>query len=178
MSKELDKINKELKIYINEASFISMKCRNKLLKIFSEEFAVKLDISNYQNVDIEITEDYKVLYREDIYTSNDEINSMGEIEIRYQRFKEKADNLIKKKEIDFQNKSTWNNIGNLFIILLLVLAIVGICYLVIHSFLIGDYYNCLWFMLFIFPMIVPNLKESLRDRIVQAKNYLKRLFRK
>ena len=178
MSKELNTINKELKIYINEASFISMKCRNKLLKIFCEEFSVKLDISNYQNVDLKITNDFKILYREDTYTSKDEINSIEEVLLRYERFKEKAEILIKKKEIDFKNKGKVNNILNLFIILLIILAIIGVCYLVIHSFLVGDYYNCLWFMLFIVPMIVPNLKESLQNRLVQAKNYLKNLLRK
>ena len=29
-----NKINNELKIYINESSFISNKCRNQLLKMF------------------------------------------------------------------------------------------------------------------------------------------------
>ena len=40
MDKEetLNEINNELKTYINESSFISMKCRNKLLKMFADEF--------------------------------------------------------------------------------------------------------------------------------------------
>ncbi len=175
---ELEKINNELKVYINEASFISMKCRNKLLKIFCEEFAVNLDISNYQNVDLKITDDYKILYREDIYDSKEEINSIEKIEEKYQKFKERVEQLIKKKEINFENKSKVNNILNLFIIFLIVLAIIGIVYLVLHSFLVGDYYNCLWFMLFILPGIVPRLKETLINRFIQAKNYIKSLFRK
>ena len=59
---KLTKINNKLKIYLNEAGFISMKCRNKLLKIFCEEFLVDLDISNYKNVDLKIKDDYSVLY--------------------------------------------------------------------------------------------------------------------
>ena len=66
-----NKINNELKIYINESSFISNKCRNQLLKIFSEEFSVDLDIDNYQNVDLTINEDYSFTYREDTYHSKE-----------------------------------------------------------------------------------------------------------
>ena len=34
IQKELNKINKELKVYINESSFISQKCLNKMLSFF------------------------------------------------------------------------------------------------------------------------------------------------
>ena len=66
----INKINNELKSYINESSFISTKCRNKLLKIFEEAFDVKLDIRNYQNVDLQINDDFTITYRDDIYKSN------------------------------------------------------------------------------------------------------------
>ena len=178
MKEKLDTINKELKIYINEASFISMKCRNKLLKIFEEEFSVDLDISNYQNIDLEITEDYTVIYREDTYTPNEKIHSLDELTERYQKFQERADQLIKRKEIDFQNKSNWKNISNLIIIICLILISICLILLVIHSFLLGEYYNCLWFIIFIVPVIVPKLKESLTNRIIQAKNYLKSIFKR
>ena len=73
-TKRLNEINKELKVYINESGFISNKCRNKLLKIFEEEFNVKLDLDNYKNVDLSIKEDFKIIYRDDLYESNDKIN--------------------------------------------------------------------------------------------------------
>ena len=100
----LEQINKELKIYINESSFISMKCRNKLLRYFEEEFEVQLDIDNYKNVDLSITEDYEIIYREDTYLPSNKINSLKDLEERYQKFKEKADSLIEKKEINFQSR--------------------------------------------------------------------------
>lgn len=178
MKEKLNKINNELKIYINEASFISMKCRNKLLKIFCEEFLVDLDISNYENVDLKIMDNYDILYRDDLYISREKISSFEEFEERYQIFQEKADRLIKKKDINFKSKSNFNNISNLIIIVFIILIIIGILYFVIHSFMLGDYYNCLWFVLFIFPVIMPRLKESLIKRFEQAKRYLKSLFRK
>ncbi len=174
----LAKINKEIKIDLNEASFISMKCRNKLLKMFCEEFSVDLDISNYQNVDLKILDDYTFLYREDSYTSSEKISSIDELEEKFSKFQERANTLIKKKEIDFQNKSNWNNISNLIIILCILIGMIGIGILVIHSFFMGDYYNCLWFIVFIVPAVVPRMKDSLSNRFVQAKRYLKSLFKK
>ncbi len=172
------KINKELKVCINESSFISMKCRNKLLKIFSEEFSVNLDISNYKNVDLEIKEDFTILYRDDVYSPSNKITTFEELEEKYLSFKKRADELIKKKDINFQNKTNWNNISNLIIVICIFLVMIGIGILVVHSFLIGDYYNCLWFMVFIVPAIVPRLKDSLSNRIQQAKRYLMSLFQK
>ena len=175
---KLAKINNELKVCINEASFVSMKCRNRILKIFCEEFCVSLDISNYQNVDLKIQEDYTILYRDDVYSSEDNISDFEELEKRYLQFMERANRLIQKKEVDFQNKSNWNNIWNIIIILLLLLFLLGIILLVIRSLLIGDYYNFLWLIIFIIPMVVPRMKESLSLRIQQAKNYLKKIFGK
>ena len=175
---KLMKINKELKVCINEASFISMKCRNKVLKIFSEEFSVNLDISNYKNVDLEIRDDFTILYRDDVYSSSNKITNFEELEERYLIFKKRADELIKKKDINFQNKSNWNNISNLIVIICLVFVMIAILLFMIRSFLIGDYYNFLWVIVFIIPVVVPRMKESLSSRIQQAKNYLKSLLKK
>ena len=129
-TKRLNEINKELKVYINESGFISNKCRNKLLKIFEEEFNVKLDLDNYKNVDLSIKEDFKIIYRDDLYESNDKIKDMADLEERYARFKEKADKLLSRKEIDFKTKSNMNNVTNLVI----VICIIG---LMIATFIIG-----------------------------------------
>ena len=48
------KINNELKSYINEASFVSNKCRNKLLKMLGETFDVELPLENFAKIDAEI----------------------------------------------------------------------------------------------------------------------------
>ena len=169
----LTKINNELKSYINESTFISIKCRNKLLKFFSEEFDVNLDISNYQNVDLKINDDFTVTYREDNYKSN--IKSINDLEEKYNNFKLKADSLIKRREIDFQGKSNFNNIVNLIIILLIIITMGIVLYLGVIAFIAGHYFDCLWFVVFILPMIIPKLKDSLKDRFMQAKNYINRL---
>jgi len=40
----LKKINNELKGYINEAKFVSNKCRNKILKILASTFSVNIPL--------------------------------------------------------------------------------------------------------------------------------------
>ncbi len=174
MKEKLDKINKELKIYINESSFISMKCRNKLLEYFAEEFQLDLDIDNYKNVDLSITEDFKFIYREDTYSSKESIEGINEVLERYQRFKEKADKLLEKTEIDFKKKGKWNEISNLFMICLIFLIGLFIILLGIRALLVGSYFDALWLLVIIIPNIIPGLRESFRNRLIQAKNYLKK----
>lgn len=172
----ISKINKELKVYINESSFISNKCRNKLLKIFEEEFMVSLDISNYKNVDLMITEDYKIIYREDTYDTN--ITSLDELIKRYHSFQERADVLIRRRNVDFQGRRNFNNFTNLILILCIILLFIGMFLLGVYAFIAGDYFDCLWFLIVIVPWIVPKLKENLKDRFIQARQYLKSLLKK
>lgn len=180
MKKEdtLNKINNELKTYINESSFISMKCRNKLLKMFEEEFNVELDISNYKNVDLKVLDDFTISYRDDIYKSKDSITNMDEFMEKYSSFSDKADSLIKRREIDFKNKSNFNNISNLIIVICMILLILIILYFGIIAFISGHYFDCLWFLVVIVPWIFPKFKESFSNRFIQAKNYLKRLMKR
>lgn len=180
MNKEdtINKINNELKSYINETTFVSLRCRNQMLKIFEDIFQVKLDISNYKNVDLKISEDFQILYRDDVYESSEKINSLKELQEKYREFKERADKLIERKEISFESKKHFSNLGNLLVLLITVVVILFFIRLIIRAFLLGDYYHLLWLLVFIVPSLVPRLKESLRSRLEQAMNYLKRLFKK
>ena len=177
MNKEdtLNEINNELKTYINESSFISMKCRNKLLKLFADEFDINLDISTYKNVDLEVLEDFTISYRNNIYKPDNNITNLEEFMNKYNSFKEKADTLIKKREIDFNNKSNINNISNLIIVLCLIIAFISIIILGIIALFSGHYYDCIWFIVVIAPWLFPKFKESFTNRFIRAKNYLKRL---
>ncbi len=177
MKKEetLNEINNELKSYINESSFISMKCRNKLLKMFADEFSINLDISTYKNVDLEVLEDFSISYRNNIYKPDNDIANLEELMEKYGLFKEKADNLIKKREIDFENKSNLKNIGNLIIILCLIIAFISIIILGIVALFSGHYYDCLWFIAVVVPWLFPKFKENFTNRFIRAKNYLRRV---
>ena len=72
--KELNKINNELKSYINEANFISNKCRNKLISILGKEFNGDVKLDNYANVDAKILEDGSLEIRGDKYKNNQNIH--------------------------------------------------------------------------------------------------------
>ena len=176
--KVLNQINKELKVYINESSFISQKCRNKVLHYFEEEFKVTLDIDRYQNVDLTILDDFTISYREDVYIPDENISSLDELKEKYHRFQEKADHLIKKKEVDFDSRRNVTHLINLLFVVLIFFAAIGIVLLGVIAFLRGNYFDCLWFLFIIVPIIVPKFKNSLQNRIIMAKDYLRSVRKK
>ena len=176
--KELNKINNELKGYINEANFISNKCRNKLIIILGEEFGIEFELDNYANIDVKILEDGSIEMRGDKYKTTQDIKDLSDIEERYNNFKVKADKLLKKKDSSKNNKKDIDNIINIFIILGILLVFLFVIFILLNAFLSGNYYNFLWLIVFILPMFVPNLKENLKQRLEQAKNYFKRRFKK
>lgn len=178
MDDKLNKINRELKVYINESGFISNKCRNKIIKLFADEFCVNLDIDNYKNVDLSITDDFKVSYRDDLYTSSDNINSIGEVIERYERFKEKADKILKRKEIDFNNMSNAKNISNLIIVICIILGGIAITILGISAIFRGELFDVLWLVFIIGPAIISKVRDNIANRFIQARNFVKHLFKK
>lgn len=175
--KELNKINNELKSYINEANFISNKCRNKLISILGKEFNVDVKLDNYANVDAKILEDGSLEVRGDKYKNNQKY-TLEEINEHYENFKVQADKLLKKKDNSRTNKKDLDNIINLFVILGILLVFLFVIFILLNAFLSGDFYHMLWLIVFILPLFVPNLKENLIQRVQQAKNYIKRRFKR
>lgn len=175
--KELNKLNNELKSYINEANFISNKCRNKLIAILGKEFNIDVKLENYANVDVKILEDGSLEIRGDKYKNNQKY-TLEEINEHFENFKIQADKLLKKKEVNYNNKNDLSNILNLFVILGILVVFLFLIYICVSSFLVGDFYNVLWLIVFIFPYFVPNLRENLIRRLETAKNFLKRKFKR
>lgn len=175
--KELNKLNNELKSYINEANFISNKCRNKLISILGKKFNIDVKLDNYANVDAKILEDGSLEIRGDKY-KNIQKYTLEEINEHFDNFKVQADKLLKKKDNSRTNRKDIDNIINLFVILGILLVFLFIIFILLNSFLTGDFYHMLWLIVFILPLFVPNLKENLIQRIEQAKNYIKRRFKR
>lgn len=175
--KELNKINNELKSYINEANFISNKCRNKLISILGKEFNVDVKLDNYANVDAKILEDGSLEVRGDKYKNNQKY-TLEEINEHYENFKVQADKLLKKKDNNRTSKKDLDNVLNLFVILGILLIFLFVIFILLNAFLSGDFYHMLWLIVFILPLFVPNLKENLIQRVQQAKNYIKRRFKR
>lgn len=176
MDKKLNEINNEIKGYINEAKFISNNCRNKLLKLLGEAFSVDLPLENFANIDVTLTKDGDIIMRGDLCKSKEKVKSLEELEEKYQDFKEKADKLLKKKEVNYYSKQDRNNITNLLIIAIILLVFIILAIHAIKSFIIGNYLHCIWLFIFVSSWLIPSL--GIKDRFEQAANYLRRKFKK
>ena len=173
MSKKLDTINNEIKSIINESKFISIKLRNKLIKMLGNEFDINLPLENYENIDVTITETGNIIMRDEEYKRSNSL-SLDEINERYNRFKEQADVILKKKEINYQNINDKSNIINLLITFIFgALYITAIIYLV-RCFIYGNYFSCIWGVLILSTYLAP----PLRERFDRSINFIKRKIKK
>ena len=173
---KLRKINNEIKSYVNEANFISMKMRNKIIKLLADSFSIQLPLENFANIDVALDKNGNIIMRGDKYETSNKIKSFEEIEEKYSQFKEKAEILLKNKTIDYYSKQDKNNIINLLIILLIIIVFIFLIIHTIKSFIYGNYIHCIWLFLFITSWLIPSL--GIRDRFDQAKNYIKRKLKK
>ena len=173
MSKKLDEINNEIKSIINESKFISNKVRNKIIKMLGEEFDIDLPLDNYENIDITITKDGNIIMRDEEYKRDSKL-SLDEINDRYNNFLEKANVILKKKEINYQTMNDKNNIVNLLITFILgVLYIAAIIFL-FRCFIYGRYLSCIWGFLILSTYFAP----PLRERFDRSIDFIKRKFKK
>ena len=93
---ELKKINTEIKVYINEASFISNSCRNKLIKMLGKAYDIDLPVEDFARIDVEIHENGNITMRDDEY-SRDGGLSFEEVLSRYEEFKNQADEMLQRR---------------------------------------------------------------------------------
>ena len=68
---QLKEINTELKIYVNEASFVSNSCRNKLIRYLGDAFDIKLPFENFAKIDVSLLEDGSIEMRDEVYQRED-----------------------------------------------------------------------------------------------------------
>ncbi|MBQ3511737.1 MAG: hypothetical protein IJA30_05505 [Bacilli bacterium] len=170
----LRQINNELKTYINEATFISNKCRNKLLKYLGETFNVELPLENFAKIDAEITEEGNIIMRGDEYKTSSPVKTEEELEEKYNVFKEKAEILLKKKEVNYYTKNNINNTLNIFIVIAL-----SIIYVIVLIFAIREVLSLnLFTASILFAILSSSLIPNIKARFEQAKNFLKRKFKK
>lgn len=174
MEKDLKKINNEIKVYINEAKFISNNCRNKLLKLLGDTFSVELPLENFANIDAELTIDGNIIMRGDEYESSAKVKSFEELEEKYNAFKENADKLLKKKELSFHKKKDIDNTLNIIIVIVLSIVYLVVIMLTIQSILSLNLFVASILVALLSSYLHPNIK----DRFEQAKNYIKRKLKK
>ena len=170
---ELRKINTEIKVYINEASFISNSCRNKLIKMLGKAYDIDLPVEDFARIDVELLENGNIIMRGDEYSRDSDL-SFEEVLSRYELFKTQMDEMLQRRGKKAFPNSEKNNIINLFVVFLLgtfflLLAIFGI-----RSFFDGRYFDCLSLLFLIVFWLIP----SVRERFQQAFYYIKRKFKR
>ena len=170
----LRKINNELKSYVNEASFVGNKCRNKLLKMLGETFDVELPLENFAKIDAELTEEGNIIMRGDEYKTSSPVKTEEELEEKYNIFKEKAEILLKKKAVNYYTKNNINNTLNIFIVIALSIIYVIVLILAIREVLSLNLFTASILFAILSSSLIPNIKA----RFEQAKNFLKRKFKK
>ena len=171
-------INNEIKDYINESQFISNKCRNKIISMLGEEFSIKFKLDNYKTIDITLKENGHIIMRDDEYSPNEEISNFNEVEKRYNKFKERADNYLKRKNVSFENKKLSSNITNLIIVLVILIIFIFLLIYSIKAVFRGDITTCISLFIFIFFWIIPSIRENLKGRFQSVYLFIKRLFKK
>jgi len=174
----LKQINNELKTYVNEATLSGIKYSNKLLKLVNKNFYVDLPIENYLHLDIVIKENGNIIMRDDEYKTLKKVKNREELEERYKSFKEDIDKVLKRKNDNYKVLNVKNGFVNLFITLLITIVVGVICYNYLIELLSGNYWNFIWFIIFItFYNVIPRLGEDLRRRYKEAYLFIKRLFK-
>ena len=100
--------------------------------------------------------------------------TFSEVEEKYNNFKIKAEELLNKKEKNYYNKKDINNILNIFIVIVL-----SIVYIIVLLYAIKSLISLNLFTFSILVMVLTSwLIPGIKDRFEQAKNFLKRKFKK
>ena len=178
-SVSLHSMNNDIKGYLNEASGISLKCRRKFLKLVEENFYVDLPDEDYLNVDIKILANSNVVMRDIEYPTAKEVQNFDEVVERYQKFQKEVLELLGKNETNFEVQKKKNEILNLIIVFGVCLLGLLIVIFLIREFLMGNFFGVLYILVLATAYrVIPSLDSRFRNRFLQAKKFLNRLFRK
>lgn len=177
-NKSLNKMNNELKVYINEACGISEKCKRKLINLVEKHFYVDLPNDNYLNIDITILENGNIIMRDEEYKTEKDISSSSDLVNRYEEFQKDIEVLLKKNETNFDTKKRNNEISNLLIILLVFIISIILLIVGINRLLMGDLFGVIWLIFIISYYIIPASGNRMRNRLIRAKKYLTKKFTK
>ena len=178
MSKSLQSMNNEMKVYLNEASGISNKCRSKLLKLVEKYFYVDLPDENYLNIDISIQENGNIVMRDVVYSTSKDLTEEDTLDSRYSEFKKEVEELLDKKATNFDSMKQKNQILNLVIVILMIIVALILFGYGIRLLIFGDLRGFIWFVIIIGYYLIPATGHRFNDRLIQAKNYIKSLFKK
>ncbi len=168
---QLRKINNELKSFVNQAEFVSRKTRNKLITLLADEFDVDLPLENFANVDVQLTKEGNIEMRGDLYKRNTPLTEQ-ELEEKYLSFKEKAEALINRNEVNFYDKGNQKNYLNIIIVLILIVLFIIIAVAFVRAILSQEIFTAIFLGSILSSYLVPSIK----DRFYQAERFIRRKF--
>ena len=112
--------------------------------------------------------------RGDEYKTSSPVKTEEKLEEKYNIFKEKAEILLKKKAVNYYTKNNINNTLNIFIVIAL-----SIIYVIVLIFAIREVLSLnLFTASILFAILSSSLIPNIKARFEQAKNFLKRKFKK
>ena len=176
--KSIPEMNKQMKININEASGISVKCKRRLMKLVEKYFAVNLPKEDFLNIDIEILENGNIKMRGEEYPTTNKISSLEELIGIYEEFQKEVDDLLDKKGTSFETIKSKNEKNNLIAVFFITFVIVVIVLYSIRELILGDLFGVLWLVIIVGCYILPSTGNSIRNRYAKAWRYLKSKFKK
>ena len=177
MPKSLKEMNNLIKIDINEASGISTKCKQKLIKLVEKHFQVNLPNDNYLNIDIELLENGNVKMRDIEYQTQSEVTKKI-LEERFTQFQEEVDILLEKNEVNFETLSSKKERNNLIWVILITVAFIIIGLNAIKELIFGNIFGVLWLVIIVGYYVIPATGTSIRNRYIRAYKYLKSIIYK
>lgn len=176
--KSLKELNNQIKIDINEASGISIKCKRKLVKLVEKHFSVDLPNEDFLNIDIEILENGNVKMRDVEYQSENKVSSVEDLFPRFEEFQKEVDNLLNKNGTNFETMKKNGERNNLIMVLFITFAFLVIVLYSIRELFIGNLFGVLWIVIIVGYHIIPATGNSIRNSYAKAWKYLKSIFKK
>lgn len=178
MANNLKSINNEVKVFINEASSISIKCKRNLIKLVEKYFYVDLPNEDYKIIDITINENGNITMRDIEYKTEKDLSSPEELYERFDNFKKAVEDLLDTNATNFSSMKKNNEITNLLVVALILLIAIVIIIFSIRELLMGNYFGFLYIIFIIGYYIIPASGNKFRDRLRKAYKYLKSIFTK
>ena len=172
--KNIDDINNEIKVFINEASFISSSTLKRVLKLINKYFYVDLPMEDFLKVDIEIMENGNIKMRGDEYQSDNKPKDYNELVERYDKLKEEIEEILSKKEINFDKKRNKNDFISFLLAILFTIILAIIIIYALRQLLYGNIFGAVWLLVILIPIITPKIKEKYSG----ALRFIKHLFNK
>lgn len=173
----LQEMNNKFKLYVNEASGISVKCKRELIRMVARDFYVDLPKENYLNIDFKILQNGNIVMRDVEYETSNPVQDMVELTERFNNFEVNVKRLLDTNATNFKTMRRNNEIGNLLLVILLTLLFIAAVGYGINRFLEEDYGNLIWVVIMFVIYFIPAMNGRLIRMYKRAFKFIKNMFK-